>query len=407
MSFDKFRTTTVFTFNTKAFNSLNYTEKAKKAKDGTIIPEVKHTGGIIINQGGIRSGKTISIMQILLLQAVYSREPLIISVVSRALPHLKLGAMRDFDKVITSWGLSLACKNKTESVYHIGRSVIEFFGADQLDKVHGPARDILFLNEANFIKFDVFDQLYNRTKGTTFIDFNPTRKFWAHDMIGKKGVIFLKSTYKDNELIPASLVDKIESKKDNKAWWRVYGDGEIGIAEGAIFSNWRYLGKDENRGEKWPSDLPHLFGLDYGFHPDPDALVKVVIIEREKKIYLKECIYDTLSGTDDLLFRMKEFCQPNDLIVAESATPRTNYDLGKYFKGLVPVSKTKTVAEWLRKMQDYELIITEDSYNLEIELSNYVWSDKRAGIPMDGFNHLIDAARYAYMRMSRKLRRNL
>jgi phage terminase large subunit len=345
------------------------------------------------------SGKTISILQVLFLTAVYSKKPLIISVVSRALPHLKLGAMRDLDNIIQSWGMSLSCKNRTDSIYHIGNSLIEFFGADQLDKVHGPGRDILFLNEANFIKYDVFDQLYNRTTGTTFIDFNPTRKFWAHDFIGQKDVVFMKSTYIDNELIPASLVEKIEAKKGNKAWWRVYGEGEIGIAEGAIFTNWAY--------GKFPVDIPFGFGLDYGFHPDPDALVKVAVDEKFKKIYAKECIYETLQGTDVLLENMKQFCSPMDLIIAESATPRTNYDLKKYFKGLEAVSKTKTVAEWLRKMQDYEILITEDSYNLEIELSNYVWSDKRSGIPMAGFEHCVDGMRYYYMRMSKKLRRNL
>jgi phage terminase large subunit len=376
MSFDKFRTTTVFKYNQKAY---------LQGKD------------LIINQGGSRSSKTISILQLLFLIAVLSPKPLVISVVSRALPHLRLGAMRDFDNIIQSYGMSLNVKNRTESYYKIGHSIIEFFGADQIDKVHGPSRDILFINEANFVKFEVFDMLNVRTNGTVFVDFNPTRRFWVHDFIGKEGVVFLKSTYKDNELLPAKIKERIEAKKDNPSWWRVYGEGEIGIAEGSIFTNWKY-------GE-FPAGK-YGFGLDYGFYPDPDALVKVCIDEIGKKMYLKECIYTNFNGTEELREKMLDFVGINDVVVAECATPRTNYDLKKTFHGIKPVSKTKTIGEWLRVMQDYEIIITPDSYNIEMELSNYVWSDKRNGVPMDGFNHSIDAARYYLMDSRKKIWRN-
>ncbi len=377
MKFDKFRTTSVFRENIKAYNA---------------------RCDMIINQGGARSGKTIAILQVLFLIAISSKIPLIISIVSRALPHLRLGAMRDFDNILISYGYSLTCKNDTKNFYKIGNSIVEFFGADQLDKVHGPSRDILFINEANFVKFEVFDMLKVRTNGTIFIDFNPTRKFWAHDFIGLTDIVFLKSTYKDNELLPDKIKERIESKKDNPAWWRVYGEGEIGIAEGAILTNWTY--------GDFPVMSNYIFGLDYGFYPDPDAMVKFSIDQNNKKIFLHECIYENYQGTEDLRVKMFDYCTNNDIIIAESAVPRTNYDLRRTFKGLKPVSKTKTVAEWLREMQNYQLIITESSYNLEMELANYVWDDKRAGIPMDGYNHLIDSSRYCLMHTNKKIRRN-
>ena len=118
-------TTNVFKKNIKAYNSGE---------------------SLIINQGGTRSGKTYSILQLLFLIATYSKKQLIISVVSRALPHLKMGAMRDFDNILLSVGIIPdKVKNKTDNIYTIEKSKIEFFGVDQLDKVHGPARDILFL----------------------------------------------------------------------------------------------------------------------------------------------------------------------------------------------------------------------------------------------------------------------
>lgn len=377
---------------------------------------------VVVNQGGTRSGKTTAILQILLLLALSRQKSdglFVISVVSRALPHLKMGAMRDMDEIITNMGYSLSCKNISANTYKFGNAVIEFFGADQMDKVHGPGRDILFLNEANFIKYEIFDQLATRTgkeryiktkkgiekdplSGKIFIDFNPTRRFWVHDEFEKNRSSwqFIKSTYLDNEQLPELIRKRIESHKDNPNWWRVYGMGEIGTSEGAIFTNWRYAKDGE-----FPV-INHGFGLDYGFYPDPDALVQETLDRKDRKIYLKECIYENMNGTAELITKMKNFCDYNDHITAESATPRTNYDLQKVFHNLKAVSKTKTVAEWLRKMQDYEMIIHPDSYNLELELSNYCWNDKKREIPMDGFNHLIDAARYRFMTLNKKVWRN-
>jgi phage terminase large subunit len=88
----------------------------------------------------------------------------------------------------------------------------------------------------------------------------------------------------------------------------------------------------------------------------------------------------------------------NELIVADCAENRLIFDLQSDFN-IKPVKKTGTVAQWLRLMQDYEMIITERSHNLAKEFSNYSWSDERAGIPIDAFNHGIDSGRYCYMEL--------
>lgn len=365
---------------------------------------------LIVNQGGSRAGKSYSILQLLFLIALRSRERLIISAVSRALPHLKLGVMRDFDNILLDYGIIPdRVKNKTDNYYTIGNSLIEFFGVDQLDKVHGPGRDILFINEANFIKFDIYTHLSIRTSGAVFIDYNPSQRFWIHDeVMPTEKHVFIHSTYLDNTLIPEQIFNKLEAKRkvyedakiagrltkslDN--WWRVYGMGEIGVLEGAIYENWRYEKPGEV--ENAFASLPCGFGLDYGFYPDPDAMAKVAIDTRRKIIYIKECIYQTNNGTEDLRVQIAGYAKRSDLIVAESATPRISHDLSSSFN-IVRVRKTKTLADWLRFLQEYELVITEDSYNLEKELINYLWSDKKAGVPIDGYDHICDAWRYFAM----------
>ncbi|MCK5640674.1 MAG: hypothetical protein KAJ19_07750 [Gammaproteobacteria bacterium] len=145
------------------------------------------------------------------------------------------------------------------------------------------------------------------------------------------------------------------------------------------------------------SQLPTGFGLDYGFFPDPDAMSKNAVDAKRKKIYVRECIYKANNGTSELIRQVGLHCKPNDLIIAESASPRTNKDLRDAGFNVKAVSKTKTIIDWIREMQDYEFIISQDSINVARELQNYIWSDKKAGVPIDAFNHLLDEIRYYYM----------
>lgn len=341
------------------------------------------------------SSKTRSIIQILLFLALTSEKR--ISVVSYTLPHLKGGAMKDLDEEIINLGLNPAkYKNSSDNTYYFNKSYIQFFGVEGpagKAKAHGPRRDILFVNEANNkIDYETFDQLNQRTHQLTMIDFNPRNEFWYHDKIKPNFEhAYIQSNFLDNPYLPDREVQNIMSKHNKPGfenWWRVYGLGELGKFEGVILPNWRYGDFDDN--------LNYFFGMDYGFFPDPDALVKVAIDEGNKKIYAKELMYSNSQGTETLIANISKYVTKSDLIVAESATPRTNADLKKHFR-IFPVQKTKTVADWLRELQNYEIIVSPESYNLGKELNNYIWMDKKAGVPIDANNHLLDGLRYSLM----------
>ena len=348
---------------------------------------------LIINQGGQGSSKTYSILQLIYLIA--KKEKRRITIASYALPHLKQGAMSDFDKIVESFGENPASlKNISESTYYIGKSAVEFFGIEgNVAKAHGPRRDILFINECNRkITYEVYDQLSTRTQGSVFLDFNPDQEFWLHEkVIPNFPHVLIKSTYLDNPWLPEKEHNNILAKKDKigfENWWKVYGLGELGKLEGAIFMNWRY-GEFDN-------SLPYGFGMDFGFN-DPDALVKTAIDHKMKKMYWDEKIYKEGNSFEQLRQLIAYHCNRNDSITADCADARMISELRKYFN-ISPINKAKwTVPEALKMMQDYEHIITETSYNLAKELSNYIWSDKKAGIPIDAFNHLIDAGRYRFM----------
>ena len=347
----------------------------------------------IINQGGTRSSKSYSIMQLLFLIAFKSKKKMIISIVSRALPHLKLGVMRDFEEILEDYGiLPELVKNETNSFFKIGKSIIEFFGADSVDKVHGPARDILYVNEANFIKYDIFDQLAIRTKGAVFLDFNPTSRFWVHDeIIPKHKHALIKSTYLDNDFLTLEQIERIEAKKNNVNWWKVYGLGEIGILEDAVFQNWKYGEFDES--------LNSMYGLDFGVN-DPDAMVRVAIDRKSKLIYVDEAIYQNGLSTGILMALVENATIQNNLIIADSSGKRTIMDMQKAGINIKAVKKyAGSILDGIRLISDYQLIITNKSYNLARELMAYRWIDKKGGVPLDADNHLIDAMRYAVQTM--------
>ena len=350
---------------------------------------------LIINQGGQGSSKTFSILQ--LIYFIARRESKRITIASYALPHLKQGAMSDFDKIIESLG-NLAKKNISESTYYIGRSSIEFFGVEgNIARAHGPRRDILFINECNRkITYEVFDMLATRTQGTVFLDFNPDQEFYLHEKVMPNFPhILIKSNYLDNPWLPETELRNILSKKDKigyENWWKVYGLGELGTLEGAILSNWRYM----EEGETFPIHLPHAFGMDFGFN-DPDAMSKIAIDHKAKKMYWDQRIYKEGNSFEQLKQLVTMHCNRNDLIIADCADARMISQLKIYFN-IKPIDKTKwTVAEALKMMQDYEHIITRTSYDLGKEFNNYIWNDKKAGIPIDGFDHLIDGGRYVFM----------
>jgi phage terminase large subunit len=154
-----------------------------------------------------------------------------------------------------------------------------------------------------------------------------------------------------------------------------------------IYPNWSY-------GE-FDTSLPHGFGLDFGFHPDPDAMVKIAIDEKNRKIYAKECFYQNNLQISELKQEVKFYAKPHELIIADSADPRMISELrssGLNVKGVVKAEGS--VTEGIRLVQDYDIITDKDSINLVKELRNHTWNDKKAGIPNKGFNHLLSGIRY-------------
>lgn len=349
----------------------------------------------VVNQGGTWSSKTYSLLQLMLVIA--TQNSVLISVVSETLPHLKKGAILDFENILRAEGFyNEKMHNKTDNIFTIGESKVEFFSADNDGKVHGPRRDYLFVNEANNVNWKIFDQLAIRTRKQIFIDYNPVSEFWAHTkLIPKDNVTFIKSTYLDNNTngttnVPERVYRDIESRKDDVNWWRVYGLGEVGTLEGLIF--------EFNIVEGVPVDAKQLgYGLDFGYSNDPTALIDGYLFNNE--LYFDELIYETGLTNPDIFNKVNGFINLRTEVIADSAEPKSIEELSRLRWNVKPVVKGKdSIINGIDIMRRYKINITKRSVNLIKEFRNYEWAIDKNGVkqnkPIDKWNHGIDAARY-------------
>ncbi len=344
----------------------------------------------IINQGSARSSKTYSILQLLHFIAKKPKKR-IISVVSKTLPHLKRGALRDFqDYLITTGQYDDKAYNRSTLTFKFGDSIIEFFSVDQPEKVYGASRDILFVNEVNSISEDIFRQLAIRTKEKIFVDFNPTHEFYIHtDYMKRPNAKFIHSTFRQNPYLSKEIINELlTAGQRNENFRKVFVEGEIGSIEGVVFENWE-IGEFDN-------SLQVVYGQDYGFVNDPTTLVRIAIDKKRKKLYICECYY--LKGlTTSQIYELNKMHAGQNLIVADSAEPRLIEELRARGNNIVAAKKGQgSVSEGLLSMLDYKIVVTDNSHNLMSELRNYIWLDGRSKIVIDAYNHCIDAMRYAF-----------
>ena len=352
--------------------------------------------------GGTRSGKTYAILQVLSLLCPRDEQPTITSVVSETMPHLSRGAIRDFKAIMAEDGRwEEDAWNKSQSIYTFKNgSILEFFSADQIGKVHGPARDRLFINEANNIDYDTARQLIVRTSGMVVWDYNPTRVFWAHENYApRENCISIHSTYRDNCFLTAEQVAEIESYRSDKRWWRVYGEGLVGQIEGTIYNF-------EQVEEIPESASVEAYGMDFGFSSDPTAIVHLYIDKGRKAFYVDEVCYRTRMLNSDIIQVLKENGVPmrSVPIYADCAEPKSIAEIFNAGYNIKPCDKSGGVRNNKLKfqinfVQGWKMYVTKRSTDVIKELRNYVWQKDRDGretdIPIDAFNHALDAMRYA------------
>lgn len=345
--------------------------------------------------GGTSASKTISIIQILIDKAQRDKTPTLTSITSESMPHLKRGCIRDFLNIMMEHNyFKDDLWNKTDFTYTFETgSKIEFFSLDMPHKVRGPRRDRLFINEANNIPLETFDQLEVRTNDEIWLDWNPTNEFWFYTDVSKRDdADFLILTYKDNEGLSAEIIRSIEMRKDNKNWWQVYGLGLLGEVEGKIYTGWNII-------DSVPESARLVrYGLDFGYSNDEAAVVAIYVLN--KGFVIDERLYQKQLFNKDIAAYFNKDEVDKALIVADSAEPKSIDELATYGLSITPAKKgAGSLLQGIQYLQEHNISVTKNSVNLIKEYRNYMWQTDRNGKiinePEGGLDHLLDASRYA------------
>lgn len=345
--------------------------------------------------GGTSASKTISSLLKLIQLSQTDKASKLTSVVSETMPHLKKGAMRDFLNIMQVHGYYKDdAWNRSDFIYTFETgSKIEFFSADMPSKTRGPRRDRLYMNEGNNIRWEAADQMMVRTRELIIIDWNPTNEFWAYtEVMPYRDHDFLTLTYKDNEALSQEIVDDIESHRQNKQWWRVYGEGKLGEVEGKVFRDWSLD----------LYEIPHEAklegrGLDFGYSNDPTALVNVY--KYNGGFILEEVLYQKGLSNKQIADVILNLPDPQITVYADSSEPKSIDEIRSFGVNILAAQKGQgSVNQGIAFMQDQRISVMQQSTNLIKEYRNYMWETDRDGKilnkPIDMFNHCMDAIRY-------------
>lgn len=373
---------------------------------------------IVILQGGTDSGKTYTTMQYLFIVACTTKPPAIdpiISIVNKSIPDSKKGAYRIAESIYHSnefVSSQVVNWNQGERVVTFKSGwIMEFLGATDEQSAKQGKRQYLFVNEANGISYPVFWQYAKRTRIKTIIDYNPSAPFWAHDkLIGttKDGndlyanVETRISDHRHNPFLDERDHAKTENIKD-KNLFDVYARGRTGNLIGIIYPDWTMIA---DKDFPWTEERL-IGGIDFGYTNDPTAAVLIARIANS--IYVHELCYQPAMTPTQIFALYKSV-----LDTKEKPDAHRNFNLycehdGDMIRQLrtlgmrraIPARKgPNSINPGISKVKEYRVFYTASSANIDMERKRYMWqidedTGKPINVPSEGFDHLMDAVRYA------------
>lgn len=360
--------------------------------DAYLDPAVR----VILLEGGARSSKTFSSIQLLDQVARAAKRPHLISCVSETMPHLRRGAITDFKNILETDNVwQPDAWHDTNKMYTYGKGKLEFFSADDMRKVLGPARDDLYMNEGINQQWEVYRQLSIRTRGKIIIDYNPAFEFWAHTkLMPRKDCRVIRSTYRDNDMLSPAQIAEIESNMlIDPDWFAVYGDGKLGSKKGLVWQKWDIVEAMPPR-DQWQKAF---IGLDWGWS-NPTAVMLVVLCRGE--IYIDQLMYAAHMDNPQIAEAIKEANLAHIEVICDKADPKSIADLKGHGIRAVP-SDNKEIKQGIRIANRYVKHYTSRSLGSIKENREYYYERDAEGnysdTPIDKHNHAKDAERYVFL----------
>lgn len=259
---------------------------------------------------------------------------------------------------------------------------------------------------------DAFDRLDESIRGQlpkgmyhqVVLTFNPwSDRHWLKKRFfdePSKNVLAMTTNYMCNEFLSEADLVLFEEMKKNPRRYRTAGLGEWGIVEGLVYENWEERVFDVHEISIRPS-VRSAFGMDFGYVNDPSTLFCGLVDTVAREIYVFDEMYEKGMSNEDILSKVSEMGYSKERIKADSAEPKSISYLRK--AGLTRIRAAKKGPDSIRAgisiIQDYKIIIHPRCVNFITEISNYTWDkdkfDNAINKPIDDFNHLMDAMRYA------------
>jgi len=353
----------------------------------------------VVNVGGARSGKSFAVAQVLIMRAT-NKQGINVGVTRKTMPALKMTAYRLFTDLLKKYRLyDVKNHNRMEHFYALGKSRVQFFSLDDPEKIKSTEFNYIWMEEANEFTYKDYITLLTRLsapkidncKNQIFLTLNPvSSSCWvARELLAKKDINVIKSTYKDNPFLDEEYVKTLLALKDmDENAYRVFTLGLWGENKNIVYDNYAFA-------EELPSEGEEIYGLDFGFN-NPSVLVKIVI--RDEGLYVKEILYETGLTNGGLIKKLREAVEcPGSYIYADAAEPDRIKEI--YDAGFNILPANKSVRAGIMSVKQKKLFITKDSANLIKEIQNYVWKTDLAGLtleePVKFADHALDALRYA------------
>lgn len=354
----------------------------------------------VSEQGSSRSSKTYNTLIWIICRCLKFPNTTV-SICRSTLPALRGSVLRDFIDILRNINMfDDKNYNKSSLMYTFDNgSWVEFFSCDSEQKLRGRKREILFVNEANELKFIEWQQLKLRTTWLSIIDYNPSfsEEHWIGELNKEHTTYHFITTYKDNPFLEDVVINEIESLKTrNYSLWQIYGLGQQAVVEGLVFRNVEVVDEFPQTNYK----RRQFVGMDFGYTNDPTAIVLVAIEEETKSMYVDEICYKTEMLTSEIISTLKPYKM--EKIISESADPRLVQEIYRAGINIHPVVKFQgSIEAGLSKMQEYKIIVTRRSMDIIKEFRNYTYQQDKEGKwlnkPIDIWNHAIDAIRYVVM----------
>lgn len=388
-----------------------------------INPNLKHLvsslgQGIrgVLNEGSSRSGKTWSSVDFLVYLCTKVEKNATIHIIKETYNSFKTTLFEDFDRRFPMWGIpSPSAGRKELNRFNLFGNTINLLGADSVSTVHGSGSDYFWMNESLPIKKEIFDQYEMRCRKFWWQDYNPSvTKHWVYDLEMRDDVSLIRTTFLDNPHISNSEKIKIlsyepwhpedrhlpvekrrphpfniEQGTADEYSWNVYGLGLRSAPEGLVFQHVKWI-------KEFPAECELIYhGLDFGYTNDPTALVKIGKIGN--KLFLQKLHYKPTPNATELDKVLGAHLIDHHAW-ADSADPGMISAMRKKKHKIYATKKFNgSIKYGIDMIKCFDIHIVEDD-DFRTEQENYKWK-KVNGIslnePIDDFNHLWDAVRYA------------